>query len=70
MARNRYKKEMIIMVGSLLLLSRHAYAYIDPGTGSFLIQMLIGAVVGAVITIKIYWRKLKGIFAGKIKENE
>lgn len=70
MKRNSYKKEMFVMVGCLLLLSRQAYAYIDPGTGSFLLQMLIGAVVGAVFTIKIYWRKLKGIFTGKIKENE
>jgi len=42
-----------------------AYAYIDPGSGSMVIQMLIGVLVGAVITIKIYWYKLKEKFIFK-----
>ncbi len=36
-----------------------AYAYIDPGSGSIVIQAIIGALVGVGITIKIYWYKLK-----------
>ena len=37
----------------------YVYAYLDPGTGSMLIQMLIGGVVAAMFTIKIYWYQLK-----------
>jgi len=36
-----------------------AYAYIDPGSGSMIIQMIIGALVGVGITLKIYWYKIK-----------
>jgi len=36
-----------------------AYAYIDPGSGSMIIQIIIGALVGVGITLKIYWYKLK-----------
>jgi len=36
-----------------------AYAYIDPGSGSMFIQVIIGILVGVGITIKIYWYKLK-----------
>lgn len=36
-----------------------AYAYIDPGSGSIVIQMLIGALVGVGITAKVYWHKIK-----------
>jgi hypothetical protein len=36
-----------------------AFAYIDPGSGSVVIQMIIGALVGAGIAIKVYWEKLK-----------
>ena len=36
-----------------------AYAYLDPGTGSLVIQAVIGALVGVAITLKIYWYKLK-----------
>jgi len=38
------------------------FAYLDPGTGSFIIQMIIGAVVAAGAFIKIYWRKIKAYF--------
>ena len=36
-----------------------AYAYLDPGTGSVVIQAIIGALVGVGITLKIYWFKIK-----------
>ena len=39
-----------------------AFAYIDPGSGSLVIQMIIGALVGVGITIKLYWFKLKEKF--------
>ena len=41
-----------------------AYAYIDPGTGSAIIQMLIGTLVGLGITLKIYWHKIRMKFSG------
>ena len=42
-----------------------AYAYIDPGTGSMVVQVLIGALVGFGIAIKVYWYKLKEKFMRK-----
>ena len=36
-----------------------AYAYLDPGTGSVIIQVLVGTLVGVGIALKIYWQKLK-----------
>lgn len=38
---------------------KDAYAYIDPGSGSVVIQMIIGALVGVGITLKLYWYKFK-----------
>ena len=45
----------------LSLLTSPAYAYLDPGTGSLIIQALFGilAAIGAYITL--YWRKLKNL---------
>ena len=37
----------------------NAFAYIDPGTGSMILQSLIGALVGVVIVLKVYWTKIK-----------
>ena len=36
-----------------------AFAYIDPGTGSMILQSLIGVLVGAGIILKVYWTKIK-----------
>ena len=36
-----------------------AYAYIDPGTGSYLFQMLIAGLLGSAFAIKMAWRNVK-----------
>lgn len=41
------------------------FAYIDPGTGSLIIQLIMGAVLAAGIFIKTSWKKLKGFFSKK-----
>lgn len=35
-------------------------AYLDPGSGSFIIQMLLAGGLGLAFLIKTYWRKIKG----------
>ncbi len=46
-----------------------AFAYLDPGTGSYMFQLLIATVIGALFALKVYWGKValffKKIFAGK-----
>jgi hypothetical protein len=48
-----------------LTMPMNAHAYIDPGTGSFIIQVVIGVLAGALVTLKIFWGKVKIFF--KIK---
>jgi hypothetical protein len=43
----------------MLLTSLPAYGYIDPGTGSLLIQSIIGAIAAVGVTLKLYWHKLR-----------
>ena len=47
-----------------LLMVDPAYAYLDPGLGSILLQGLIAAVAGALATVGIYWSKLKSFYLG------
>ncbi|MBI2784961.1 MAG: hypothetical protein HYX60_01075 [Legionella longbeachae] len=42
----------------LLLNSAPAYAYLDPGTGSVIIQGAIGAITAGIVIIRIYWYRL------------
>ena len=43
----------------------NAYAYIDPGSGSILLQALLAGLVGLIGVIKIYWRKIINFCKGK-----
>ena len=36
-----------------------ALAYLDPGTGSVILQAIIAAIATAGATIAFYWRKIK-----------
>jgi len=42
--------------------STEASAYLDPGTGSMVLQLLLGGVAGAVVVVKLYWEKVKDFF--------
>lgn len=45
--------------------SMPAYGYIDPGTGSLIIQGVIGAIAAIGVTMKLYWHKIKVFFMGR-----
>ena len=37
----------------------NAYAYLDPGTGSYVLQVLVGIFLGGIFTIKVFWGNIK-----------
>jgi hypothetical protein len=43
----------------LFLLPLRAYGYIDLGSGSYIIQLVIAGFVGLTFSLKIYWKKIK-----------
>ena len=51
------------LITMLCLLATDAHAYIDPASGSFIIQALLAAIMGGVLAIGLYWRKVKNFFA-------
>jgi len=50
------------VVFGVLFLVRPAYGYIDPGTGSYVLQTLLGLLLTVAYTMKIYWRQIAGFF--------
>ena len=42
--------------------AKPTYAYLDPGTGSYITQLMIGFVAGGLYLLKVYWQKLVSIF--------
>ncbi len=49
----------------LCLWVQPAMAYIDPGSGSAIISVIIGLFVAVGVTFKTYWYKLKYLFTDK-----
>jgi hypothetical protein len=59
------------LVAALLLLAPDtAHAYLDPGTGSYVLQMIIAGVLGAAFAVKMYWFRIKRFVAGIFSKNE
>lgn len=57
--------KLFILLTLFLVFNQQVYAYIDPGTGSMIIQMLIAGSVALIYAVKLQWKNLKG-FAKKL----
>jgi hypothetical protein len=51
-------------------LSGGLQAYLDPGTGSMAIQLLMGGVVALLATLRLYWDRMKTFFSRKNVEHD
>jgi hypothetical protein len=45
--------------------AKEALAYLDPGSGSMMLQLLLGGVVGVAAILKLYWNSFTGLFRRK-----
>tara|TARA_B100001093_G_scaffold380998_1_gene366495 strand:- start:380 stop:601 length:222 start_codon:yes stop_codon:yes gene_type:complete len=54
-----------LVLSSFFVFPNIAYAYLDPGTGSIILQAILGFIAAAVASISIYWIKFK-MFIKKI----
>ncbi len=48
-----------------LALSPPAYAYLDPGSGSYIFQLLLATLVGLLFALRMFWGRIK-LFVKKI----
>jgi hypothetical protein len=47
---------------ALVLLPRTAHAYVDPTSGSIVLQVALAGILGAIVTIKQWWGKARETF--------
>lgn len=50
-------KAMLICLACLLL-PASAFAYLDPGTGSMMLQVILGGVAAIGVALKLYWYRI------------
>ena len=36
--------------------------YLDPGSGSFILQLILAAILGGLLVLRSYWAKVKDFF--------
>ena len=59
---------MFLLANALFSGFGNRLAYLDPGSGSFLLQLLIAALLGVGIALRASWSKVKGLFGMKSDE--
>ena len=64
------KFKFILSFFFILMLNTNAYAYLDPGLGSILLQGIITGIAAVSLTIKIYWHKIRDFFKKKKKKTD
>ena len=62
----KWFKFILFFIFLIALFPSGAYAYIDPGTGSYILQILIAGALGMAYTVKIYWRRIKEFVGNKL----
>jgi predicted membrane channel-forming protein YqfA (hemolysin III family) len=45
----------VLLLGS----SPSAFAYLDPGTGSMLLQVILGGIAAVGVALKLFWHKIR-----------
>ena len=53
----------------IILSTDTSHAYIDPGSGSMLLQVLIASILGMLTVIQIYWARLPTFFSTQSDPN-
>lgn len=56
---------VVVFVHVSLVAAPAAQAYIDPGTGSYIFQLVVGLLLGLTLTVKMFWRRITGLIFGR-----
>jgi len=56
---------MIIFASHLLSALAAPEPYLDPGSGSILLQLILAAILGVGVVLRTQWSKIKGLFGSK-----
>ena len=54
----------------LAMTATPAHAYLDPGTGSMLLQVILGGVAAVAVAVKLYWYKILSVLGIKKEISE
>lgn len=53
---------LLLLVGCWFVWEQPVNAYLDPGSGSMLLQLMLGGVAGLFVILKMYWTRFVSFF--------
>ena len=62
-------KVLILNFIYLFLTFSSAHAYLDPGTGSIIVQAILGLLAAIAVALKLYWHKFLKLIGIRKKLN-
>jgi hypothetical protein len=60
-----YTSASRLIIASLYSVLGTENAYLDPGSGSFILQLILASLLGGLLLLKTYWKKISNFFRGK-----
>jgi len=60
----------MLLIGVSWMLPDDAYAYLDPGSGSYLLQLIIAGLLAFSFGIKTFWSNVKVFFVNLFSRNK
>lgn len=60
----------LLAIALLLLFAPAAWAYLDPASGSMILQVILGGIAGLAVTIKLFWHRILGFFGRSRRDDE
>ena len=56
---------VLVILLFFIVFPQYVYGYLDPGTGSYVIQVILAAILGIGVAFRIFWHRIKGFFQKK-----
>ena len=69
-ARTSTATVLVILGLCILLFPADAHAYLDPGTGSYILQLALATLVGVLFAIRLFWGRIKSFFGKLLSRQE
>ena len=61
---------LLFLIIIFLIGTGTAHAYLDPGTGSYLFQIALAVILAGILSLKVFWIKIIGLFKRKVSFKE
>ena len=55
---------LAVIVAACIVTARPVYAYLDPGTGSIILQSILAGVAVVMGVLRLYWYRIKSFLGG------